>query len=132
MNVKFAILLNRHRILGPVFNPVLIKKDTGREFWVIADRVSEINLHRHDRQLFPEQKQLVHVIEEYSDTHLLKVFTKRKTSIQDFFSSVNEKLFSMHLRPYIEGRLIRCIELLSGSDTLIFLKKQHTFLLPYR
>ncbi len=125
MNGKFAILLNRHRILGPVFNPVIIKKEPGREFWVIADRLSEFNLHQYDRQLFPEQKQLVHVIDEYSDTHLLKVFTKRKTSIQDFFSSVDEKLFSMHLRPYIERRLSRCIELLSGSDTFIFLKKQH-------
>lgn len=125
MNGKFAILLNRHRILGPVFNPVMITKDPGMEFWIIADRLSEINLHQYDRHLFPEQNQLVHVIEEYSDTHLLKVFTKRKTSIQDFLSSVDENLFSMHLRPYIERRLSMCIELLSGSDTMIFMKKQH-------
>ncbi|MBN2480568.1 MAG: DEAD/DEAH box helicase [Bacteroidales bacterium] len=125
MNGKFALLLSLHRVLGPIFNPVVITKNAGQDFWVISDRISMANLHQYDGQLFPEQKKLVNVIEEYSDTHLLKIFTKRKISIQDFFSSVDENLFNMQIRPYIERRLNRCIELLSGSDTLIFLKKQH-------
>ncbi|MBN1159120.1 MAG: DEAD/DEAH box helicase [Bacteroidales bacterium] len=125
MNGKFAILLSRHRILGPVFNPVMITKDSGNEFWVVGDRLSKSNIQKYDAQLFPEQKKLVDVIEEYSDTHLLKIFTKSKISIQDFLSSVDEPLFNKQIRPYIERRLSRCIDLLSGSDTLIFLKRQH-------
>lgn len=125
MKGKFALTLTTHRILGPLFNPVIITHSANREYYTVTDRLSLANLQQYENQLLPEETRLVGIIEEYSDTHLLKVFTKKKISAQDFLASVDDILFERQVRPYLERRLLRCIELLSGTDIPVFHKKQH-------
>jgi superfamily II DNA or RNA helicase len=125
MKGKFAVTLTTHRILGPLFNPVILIRSENREFYSIADRLSLANLPQYEASLFPEQVSLVKVIEEYSDHQLLRVFSKRKISAQDFLASIDETIFEMQIRPYIERRLIRCIDLLSGSEVPLYTKKMH-------
>jgi superfamily II DNA or RNA helicase len=125
MKGKFAITLTNHRILGPLFNPAVITQSKNREYYTVTDRLSMANLRQYEPFLQPEEIRLVKIIEEYTDTQLLKVFSKKKISAQDFLSSIDEPLYEMQVRPYIEKRLIRCIELLSGTETPVYLKKQH-------
>ena len=125
MKGKFALTLTTHRILGPLFNPVIIAHSPNREYYIVSDRLSIANLPQYEPYLLPEETGLVKIIEEYSDNQLLKVFSKKKISTQDFLSSVDEILYERQIRPYIERRLLRCTELFAGSDIPIFLKKQH-------
>jgi len=124
MKVKFALTLTTHRILGPLFNTVIIAPSPNREYYTVNDRLSMANLHLYEPYLLPEEISLVKITEEYSDTQLLKVFSKIKISAQDFFTSVDEILYERQLRPYIERRLLRCTELFSGTEIPVFLKKQ--------
>jgi len=125
MKGKFALTLTSHRILGQLFNPVIITASANREYHYVSDRLSLANLKQYEPVLLPEEIRLVKIIEEYSDTQLLKVFSKRKTSAQDFLSSIDEPMYEMQMRPYIERRLLRCVELLSGTETPVYIKKQH-------
>ncbi len=124
MKGKFALTLTTHRILGPLFNPVIISISNNREYYSVSDRLSLANLPQYEQQLSPEHILLIRIIEEYTDNQLLKVFTKKKVSAQDFLNSVDPILFERHLRPYIEKRLLRCIEVLNGSDIPVYTKKQ--------
>jgi SNF2 family DNA or RNA helicase len=124
MKGKFALTLTTHRILGPLFNPVIILHSNNREYYSVTDRLSLANLPQYEPQLSPEHIKIIRIIEEYNDNQLLKVFTKKKISAQDFLASVDETLLDRQLRPYIEKRLLRCIEVLSGSDIPIYSKKQ--------
>jgi SNF2 family DNA or RNA helicase len=125
MKGKFALTLTSHRILGPVFNPVIIAPSVNHEFFSVADRLSMANLLQYEQQLLKEQVELVKITEEYSDNQLLRVFSKKKTSTNDFLASIDENLLGLQIRPYIEHRLLRCIDILSGSDIPVYLKKQH-------
>jgi SNF2 family DNA or RNA helicase len=125
MKGKFALTLTSHRILGQLFNPVIIAHSTNHEYFTVNDRLSLANLPQYESQLLPEEISMVKIIEEYSDNQLLKVFSKKKVSAQEFMSSINEAIFEKQVRPYIERRLLRCTELFSGSDIPVFLKKQH-------
>jgi SNF2 family DNA or RNA helicase len=125
MKGKFALTLTVHRILGPVFNPVIIAPSANREFYTVQDRLSPANLRQYEHQLQPEETALVKVIEEYSDTQLLKVYSKKKMSARDLLSSVDEKMYDQQVRPYIERRLLRCIELFSGTEIPVYMKKLH-------
>jgi superfamily II DNA or RNA helicase len=125
MKGKFALTLTSHRILGPLLNPVIINISANREYYTVADRLSQANLKQYESNLQPEEIKLVNIIEEYSDTQLLQVFSKKKTSAQDFLASIGEPVFEMQVRPYIERRVLRCIELLSGTEIPVYLKKQH-------
>lgn len=125
MKGKFALTLTSHRILGPLFNPVIIAPSPNREYYSVSDRLSLANLKQYEQYLSPEEVSLVKTIEEYSDNQLLKVFSKKKISAQDFLASIDEILFERQLRPYVERRLLRCTEIFAGSDIPVFLKKQH-------
>jgi len=125
MKGKFALTLTTHRILGPVLNPVIITPSENHEYFTVSDRLSPANFSQYESYLSPEHIRLIGIIEEYSDNQLLKAFTRKKMSAQDFLSSVNEKLYEQQLRPYIERRLLRCLEVLSGSDIPVYLKKMH-------
>jgi SNF2 family DNA or RNA helicase len=125
MKGKFALTLTTHRILGPLFNPVILVPSINREYFTVHDRISLANLTQYEPLLLPEEISLVKIIEEYSDTQLLKVFSKKKISAQDFLATVDETLYERQIRPYIERRLLRCTDVLAGSDISIFLKKQH-------
>jgi SNF2 family DNA or RNA helicase len=125
MKGKFAITLTTHRILGPLFNPVIIIPSNNREYYSVSDRLSLANLSQYEPHLSPEHVKLIRIVEEYNDNQLLKVFTKKKISAQDFLASVDEILLERQLRPYIEKRLLRCLEVLAGSDIPVYYKKQH-------
>jgi superfamily II DNA or RNA helicase len=125
MKGKFALILTTHRILGPLFNPVVITPSPNREYFTVSDRLSMANLPQYEQQLLPEEVGLVKIIEEYSDTQLLKVFSKKKISAQDFLASLDEPVYERQVRPYIERRLLRCIELFSGTEIPVFHKKKH-------
>jgi len=125
MKGKFALTLTTHRILGPIFNPVMIMPSNNREYYTVSDRISMANLRQYQSQLSPEHTRLIQITEEYSDNQLLKAFTKKRISARDFLASVDETLYERQLRPYIEKRLLRCTEVISGSDIPIYLKKQH-------
>ncbi|HEX2394989.1 MAG TPA: DEAD/DEAH box helicase, partial [Bacteroidales bacterium] len=125
MKGKFALTLTNHRILGPLFNPVIITQSQNREYYSVSDRLSLANLKQYELNLQPEEIKLIRIVEEYSDTQLLKVFSKKKTSAQDFLATIDEPVFEMQVRPYIEKRLLRCIELLSGTEIPVYSKKQH-------
>jgi SNF2 family DNA or RNA helicase len=125
MKGKFALTLTYHRLLGPVFNPVVIAPSANHEFFTVADRLSMANLLQYQTLLSTEQVKLVKITDEYSDNQLLRVFSKKKISASDFLASADENLLVLHIRPYIEHRLQRCIDALSGSDIPVYLKKQH-------
>jgi superfamily II DNA or RNA helicase len=124
MKGKFALTLTTHRILGPLFNAAIITPSPNREYYTVSDRLSPANLIQYEQWLSPEAVLLVKTIDEYSDNQLLKVFSKKIKSTQDFMASIDETLYERQVRPYIERRLLRCTELFAGTDIPVFLKKQ--------
>jgi len=124
MDGKFAITLMHHRVLGNVFQPVMLARVPGKEFYTVIDRISKANLGQYESLLDKDRMEIVRIIDEYSDNQLLKVFSKKKISAQDFLASVTKEFFSHQLRPYLEKRIIRCIEILAGGDITVYHKKQ--------
>jgi SNF2 family DNA or RNA helicase len=124
MDGKFAIALTRHRVMGYIFQPVILYRVQGKEFFTVSDRISKANLAQYESMLGKDPGEIISVVDEYSDSQLLKAFSKKKASVQDFFSTLSPEYFSCHVRPYLEKRILRCIEILSGSDIPVYQKKQ--------
>lgn len=113
MDLRFIVTLTEHRILGYVFAPYLVKIDRSQGNHTIHDRISALNLGLYDSVLTPEEIQLVRLIEEYSDQELFKVFSKKKkSSAREFIGSIPDDLFTTQVRPYIEKRMAKCLDLL--------------------
>ncbi|MFO7656404.1 MAG: DEAD/DEAH box helicase [Bacteroidales bacterium] len=121
---QFAICQTKHRVLGPLFIPVFFKQVPGKEFYAIDERITLNNLSSFESSLQDDEIELVKLNEEYSDSQIVKTFSKKKTNPQDFLSSIDENLFTLQIRPYIERRLLKCIEILQGSNIPLFHKEK--------
>lgn len=123
MKSSFIVVLSHHRILGPIFAPFIADYNTGKEFFKVQEKITLKNLSKYESELDSDEISLVKTIEEYNDTELTKLFSKKKVSTQEFISGLDESILNSQVRPYIEKRLIRCIDILQGSDVSVYHKQ---------
>ena len=122
MTNKFLIGVSTHRVLGTIFIPIIYKPVADKEYLEIHERVTLKNLQKYSEGLNNDGIQLVKLIEEYSDNQLVKIFSKKKTSPQNFLSKLDNDLLTSQIRPYIERRLRKCIDILIGNNIPVYLK----------
>ena len=119
---RFAICLTRHRVLGQIFIPVIFKQVPGKAFFTIDERIHTSNLRKFEHELQSDELQLVNLIEEYADNHLVKIFSKKKINTQNFLAALDDDMLTKQIRPYIENRLFKCIEILQGNEIPVYRK----------
>lgn len=122
MELTFALALTEHRLLGFVFAPYLIKPEQKKNFYAIHDRVTLQNIQQYKPILSAEQQQLVRTIEDYNDQNLARVFSKKKKTAREFISSIDEVLLKEQIRPYVERRMSKCIDILRYSPEPVYHK----------
>ena len=125
MDLRFVLTLTEHRALGFVFAPYFIRREYKNEQYVIYDRVTLQNIDSYRGILNPEEQQLVKLIEEYNDNTLTKLFSKRKITSREFIAAIDDDLFEKQIRPYIERRMEKCIDILKYNPIPIYQKILH-------
>ncbi|MBN1952131.1 MAG: DEAD/DEAH box helicase [Bacteroidales bacterium] len=129
MDLQFVIALSEHRILGYLFAPYLIKFGRKEGKHTIFERVTLLNLKTYENAITPEQVQLVKYIEEYNDQNLNKLFSKKKKlATKDFIGGMDKELFAVHIRPYIERRMARCLDIMLFNPVPIYHKALHSII----
>ncbi len=122
MAKNFLIGISMHRVLGPEFVPYIFSRAVDKEYYQLEERVTLGNIKKFESDLGNDELQLVKIIEEYSDSQLVKVFSKKQTSPHDFLAKLEKEFLTERIRPYIEKRLLRCIDILSGSQIPVYFK----------
>ena len=67
------------------------------------------------------QRELVQLVDQYSDRNLHRAFSKKRTA-KEFLDSVEEKTIGDHIRPFIEKRIHRALEIARDNRIRLFLK----------
>ncbi len=118
----FIVGIKKHSTLGTVASAYIIRKNNEEYYNVIQSIVLQ-DIEQTPEQLTDEQKEIVKLINEYSESNLLKAFGRnKKISAADFLSKIDKKLFSERLRPYVERRLVKIINILKKTSIKIFNK----------
>jgi len=117
---EFIIVLTEHRFLGMVFQPFLIKKE--KRFYSVAGLVKPRDLKDKHYNWQPYEKELVNLIEKYSDEVLVKKFSRAK-SVSEFFSTLKEGFFEKQITPYIEKCMMEVTSILMLSPVRLFKKE---------
>ncbi|MBN1819199.1 MAG: DEAD/DEAH box helicase, partial [Prolixibacteraceae bacterium] len=119
MNLEFIIALADHRYLGKVLIPYLIK-DIGA-FKTIHAHVLSSEFEKCDHIFSEPEKDLVRIIEKYSDESLVRKFS-RSENVSAFFNSLEEKFFKDCVSPFIDKQIHECIRIIRGSKIRLFRK----------
>ncbi len=117
---SFIIALTEHRYLGMVFQPFLIEKK--ERFYTVVRLIKPRDLKENDYDWKPYEKELVNLIEKYSDENLVKKFSRAK-SVSEFFSTLNKGYFEKHVLPYIEKCMMQANSILMLSPVRLFKKE---------
>jgi len=118
----FALILTRHRIWGSVLLPYIIKKESGRNYYRLSEYLSPFPNIDTLGTLTSEERDLVKIINEYTDRSLFTLFSKDKT-VKEFLEKVSPEKLEKFIRPYIERRLYKCFSISRDESIPVYFQK---------
>ncbi len=118
----FILLLTPHRLWGLVLFPYIITKDPGRSYFRLSESLSPYPDTNTLETLTSDERELVKIINEYSDRTIFKLFSKDKT-LKDFLEKVTQEKTEQFIRPYIERRIYKCISTARDENIPVFYQK---------
>lgn len=129
--MKFIVALREHYNLGYLLVPYLVEKTKSKFYYTIYKQLS-LDAKQLDYNFSKTEIALLRTIGRYSDTELVRVFSRNKSiTFNDFLQQQNKETIAKRIRPYIERHLFKCIELLANNPTIpVFFKSgmvQHIY-----
>jgi len=122
MEAKFAIVIQRQRLIGWVLTPFEIVREEGKDFF---EPVEYLLPESNKKYTEPHYKKLVSLIARYDDKQLFKKFSKKKKDIQkDFLEKVKDEYFKDEIRPYIESVIADCIPIIKKHSIPIYIREE--------
>lgn len=115
----FALILTQHRRWGTILVPYIIVRRKNVDYYEMSEALSphpDANTLMH---LDNEERELVRLINDYSDRNLFKLFSKNR-NVKEFLESVTDTDFENHIKPYIEGKIFNCLHLSANEDIPLF------------
>ncbi|RPI46677.1 MAG: hypothetical protein EHM46_00305, partial [Bacteroidetes bacterium] len=117
----FALGYQPHRLWGSILQAQFLEKKEGNEFFTPLEYIQNDPSTQAYKRLTPMQAELVRLVDQYSDRNLHRFFSKKKTA-REFLDSVGENTIRDHIRPYIEKRIFRALEIARDNRIRLFLK----------
>lgn len=118
----FILILTQHRRWGSILMPYIIERTAGVAYYRMVEALSPHPDNNTVSQLDNEENEIVRLINEYSDRHLFKLFSKHK-SVKEFLESVATREFETLIKPYIETRISQCLHIALNDEVPVFLQK---------
>lgn len=125
---KFVVaLLSFIKPIGYVILPYACYRDNDN-FITIHERLSSLNIS-HYPELSSGETEFIKLTESFSNQAIIKQFTKKSQTPKDFFATLDKKLFDEMIRPFVERKLSKIIEILHSND-IPFYESESTNLHP--
>ena len=119
--MQFALGYMPHRLWGNILQAQILEKASGREFYAPKEYVqNDVHTEAYKR-LTPMQKELIQLVDAYSDRNLHKLFSKKRT-VKEFRDTVERETIREHIRPYIEKSLYAALEIAKDNRVPVFIK----------
>lgn len=117
---EFVITLTEHRFLGKIFQPFFIQKK--ERFYTVVRMVKPHDFAGDDYNFKPYEKELVELIEKYSDEVLRKKFSRAET-VTEFYSKIKTSFFEKQVTPFIAQCMMQAASILMLSPVRLFKKE---------
>ena len=118
----FALILAQHRRWGTVLLPYMLEKQPGRDYYLPAEALAPFPDGTTLSELDNEEREIVRLVNEYSDRHLYRLFSKHK-NVKEFLVQVTDRDFDRLIKPYIEDRIHQCLHIALNEEIPVYLQK---------
>ena len=118
---RFALGYMPHRLLGNILQAQFIEKDSGKEFYTSKEYIQNDENTAAYKSLTPMQREVVRLIDSYSDRTIHRLFSKKGT-VKEFMDKVTPEMIKDHVRPYIEKFLYAVFEISRDNRFPVYIK----------
>lgn len=118
----FALILTQHRRWGTVLIPYMLERQHGLSYYSMTEALSPFPDSNTLADLDNEEREVVELLNEYSDRNLFKLFSKHR-NVKEFSETVGEKEFDTLIKPYIESRIYQSLHIALKEEIPIYLQK---------
>ena len=118
----FALILTHHRLWGTIIVPYVIVRDLNRSYFRLSETLSSFTSEDTLAGLAQEERDIVDILNDYSERNLYRLFSKEKT-VKDFMEKVTADKINRIIRPYIETRIYKCLSIARDEAVPVYLQK---------
>lgn len=118
----FALILTQHRRWGTILVPYMLEKQNGKDYYLPAEALAPFPDGTTLSGLDNEEREIVRLVNEYSDRHLYRLFSKHK-NVKEFLGMVTDREFDRLIKPYIETRIHHCLHIALNEEIPVYLQK---------
>lgn len=119
--MQFALGYMPHRLWGNIIQAQLLEKEEGKEFFTPIEYIQNDESTEAFKRLTPMQREVVLLIDQYSDRSIHRLFAKKGT-VKEFQDTVSPAIISDHIRPYIERFLHKILQIARDHHFPVYVK----------
>ncbi|HDS08432.1 MAG TPA: DEAD/DEAH box helicase [Bacteroides sp.] len=121
--LRFALGYMPHRLWGKLFQAQFLEKEPGKDFFAPREYIQNDESTVAYRRLTPMQREILQMIDAYSDRNLFRRFSRERT-VKEFQDRVQKETILRLIRPHIEKYLYRILEIARDHRIDLFLKEK--------
>jgi superfamily II DNA or RNA helicase len=118
----FALILTQHRVWGTILMPYIIVNEINKRYYNISECLSPFPDPTSLSNLSAEERDVVRIINGYSDRNLFKLFSKDR-SVKEFIEKIAPDKYERIIRPYIEGKIYKCLSIARDEAIPVYFQK---------
>lgn len=122
-DIRFALGYLPHRIWGNILQAQFLEKEPGKEFYVPREYIQNDEYTGAYQRLTPMQREVIKLLDCYSDRNLYRIFSKDK-SVKEFQASVDKEIIQNQIRPYIERYIYDALLIARDNRFAIFIREK--------
>jgi len=118
----FALVLTYNRKWGSLLLPYIIQNEVNRSYFRLSECLSPFPNIDTLGTLTSEERDVVKIINEYTDRNLFKIFSK-ESNVKEFLEKVNSEKVENFIRPYIERRIYKCLTISRDENISVYFQR---------
>ena len=118
----FTLILTPHRLWGLILVPYIIINESKKRYFKLSECLSPFPNVDTLSTLTDEEREVVKIINDYSDRNLFKLFSKDK-SVKEFLEVVTAEKIDNFIRPYIEQKLYKTLIISREESIPVYYQK---------
>ena len=115
-------MLTHHRLWGTLIVPYIIRQNSGQDYYTISEALFPSPSGQTLISLLPEERDVVTILNQFSERELFRLFSKEK-NVKAFVESLTSEKNEKFIRPYIERRIGKCLEIARDEGLPLFRQK---------